>query len=95
MKPGLYFCQPWRSSEGWRIAYVQYPGRQYSTYEGHLIIAPPPNTTMPLKQTPLPSTFKWKDTENFEDFHDAFISYMVQQCHSQYIYQENFISIYL
>ena len=20
MKPGLYFCQPWRSPEGWRIA---------------------------------------------------------------------------
>ena len=75
--------------------YVQYPGRQYSTYERHFIIALSPNTTTPLKRTPLPSTFKWKDTEDFKDFHDAFISYMGQQRHLQYIYQENFISIYL
>ena len=75
--------------------YVQYSGRQYTTYEGHFIIAPPPNTATPLKRTPLPSTFKWKETEDFEDFHDSFISYMGQQCHLQYIYQENFISIYL
>ena len=38
--------------------YIQYPGRQYSTYEGNLIIAPPLNTTLPLKQTLLPSTLK-------------------------------------
>ena len=75
--------------------YVQYPGRHYTTYEGHLIIAPPPNTATALKRTPLPSTFKWKETEDFEVFHDAFISYMGQQRHLQYIYQERFISIYL
>ena len=48
--------------------YVQYPGRQNTTHQGHNIIAPPPNNGTPLKELPFQLLWYGKNQRILKSF---------------------------